>query len=118
MTHATTHAPSAGAETPHSAIDWQLIYRSCPLRSAAISGRAKPASPPQKPDGLAQMQIKREQLAAKAQHARNRSRISEASLTEAELYAVTHAALRLEMESKRAREHNQKAFEKLSGAGK
>lgn len=118
MTHATTHAPSAGAETPHSAIDWQVIYPPFPLGNAAAFGHAKPASPPQKPDGLAQMQIKREQLAAKAQHARNRSRISEASLTEAELYAVTHAALRLEMENRRAREHNQKAFEKLSGAGK
>ena len=102
MTHATTPAPSVVAETPHLAIDWQVIYPPFPLGNAAAFGHAKPASPPQKPDGLAQMQIKREQLAAKAQHARNRSRISEASLTEADLRAVTHAALRLEMENRRA----------------
>lgn len=102
MTPATTDASFAAPETPLTAIDWQVIYPPFPLGNAAAFGHAKPASQPQRPDGLVQMQIKREQLAAKAQHARSRSRINEASSTEAELRAVTHAALRMEMENRRA----------------
>ena len=103
MTHAITPAASVEPRTPRTVIDWQVIYPPFPLGNAEAFGHAKPAPQSQKPDGLVQMQIKRELLAAKAQHARNRSRINEASLTELELRAVTHQALRLEVEMMRAR---------------
>lgn len=98
MTRATTPAASVGIPSPHSAIDWRVIYPPFPLGNAAAFGHAKPTAPKPKPDGAVQTQIQREILAAEAKRLRDQRNCKAASICEAELRAATHQALRAEIE--------------------
>ena len=93
MTGAITHAASAPPPSRRMAIDWRVIYRRFPLKSAVISGRVLDAGQPQKSDG-ALLMIQREILLAKAKHARNLRQIKAASGFEADLRRLTHSILK------------------------
>lgn len=94
MIHATITAPSAAPPLPRTAIDWAVIYRNCPMRSAAISGRAANTSPTQRADGGVQLRIQREVLLSKIAHALSLRQSKRASLIEAELRALNHEILK------------------------
>ena len=94
MIHATITAPSAAPPLPRTAIDWGVIYRNCPLRSAAISGRAMNTSQTQRADGGVQLLIQREVLLSKIAHALSLRQSKAASRFEAELRALNHEILK------------------------
>lgn len=94
MTGETTLAGCAGQKTHRAAIDWRVIYRPFPLKSAHISGRVLGADLPQKSAGETQTLIRLATLLAEAKHARNLRKSRKASLIECELRAMRHAILR------------------------
>ena len=94
MIRATIAAPSAAPPLPRTAIDWRVIYQNCPLRSAAISGRATSTSPTQRADGGVQLLIRREVLLSKIAHALRLRQSKAASRFEAELRALNHEILK------------------------
>ena len=94
MIHATITAPSVTHPLPRTAIDWAVIYQNCPLRSAAISGRAMNTRQTQRADGGVQLLIQREVLLSKIAHALSLRQSKRASLIEAELRALNHEILK------------------------
>lgn len=98
MGQQSTAAASVGIPSPHSGIDWRVIYPPFPLGNAAAFGHAKPTGQKPKPGGAVQTQIRREILAAEAKRLRDQRNSKAASICEAELRAATHQALRAEIE--------------------